>query len=522
MTKAGRAFSGKAMKALYYLSNTFFINRRYLSMSIFKKQSFGKNYAIQRKKQEKEGKFYQKRWFLMSVGVFVILLGFFGGFLYKTGYILNKISDSDESALGSLFGVFPGMGKEMEREGDGRTNVLLLGMRGENMPGGGLLADTVMIVSIKPQEKKVALVSIPRDLYVKVPGTESRSKINAVHAFGEENGKKQGLSQMKEAVGEVLGMDIHYSIAINFDGFRQIVDTIGGIDVALEADFYESTQFIKGNECGGQFHLPKGDNHLDGETALCYVRARENTSDFDRAKRQQVVLKSLKEKLVSIGTLADFGKVNGILDSVGNNVRTDMSSSEMKKFYGEYASLNDAEIFQRVFENSEEGLLMVPQDAPEGAGYILIPRAGWDDYSQIHEVFKSIYEIDPQANINPVKQYSQPAGLPSADETKKTEEDGEIKQAKVDVKIEGKLSLSEGFEISSTELKVAQVEIEGGKSAVNKIKSLKIDLGEVDKVKKAQKIKIRAKQLELPDGIKMIDPKDNTKTILEIEVVESK
>jgi len=378
-------------------------------------------------KSEKE-KFYRKNWFWVVCGVLIILLTI-GGFLYKTGYVLNKISQKDNSIIGSLLGVVPFRTEEVTEE-EGRTNVLLIGMRGQNVPGGGLLSDTIMVLSIKPEENKVAMISIPRDLYVKIPGENYRNKINSVYAHGEENGKQKGLDEMKQIVTDVTGLKMHYAVALNFNGFRQLVDAVGGIDITLETAFWETSQFVLGNECGGEFTLPKGKNHLDGETTLCYVRARENTSDFDRAKRQQVVLKALKDKLVSIGTLTDFGKLNSILNAVGDNVRTDMSSKEMRAFYDEYSSLSDAEIFQRVFENSQEGFLMVPTDAPEEAGYILIPRAGYDNYSQMHQVCQEIFTLPTQTDIEPVKQYQRPAPKPTDEETEKKDKDSKKKDSK--------------------------------------------------------------------------------------------
>jgi LCP family protein required for cell wall assembly len=264
----------------------------------------------------------------------------------------------------------------------------------------------------------VALISIPRDLYVKVPGEKYRSKINAVYAHGAENGDDvQGLKEMEEVVGIVTGLSIDYGMVINFAGFKQLIDAVGGVDIVLETPFYETHQFVQGKECGGQFTLPKGKNTLDGETALCYARARENTSDYDRAKRQQVIIQALKDKLVSLGTLTDFNKVNKILNALGDNVKTDMSAGEMKKMFQKYSQMDNPEIFQRVFENSPEGLLMVPQNAPASAGFILVPRAGWDNYSEIHRVCKDIFELAPQSDIKPVKQYTRPA--PKVDEKKK-------------------------------------------------------------------------------------------------------
>jgi LCP family protein required for cell wall assembly len=386
-------------------------------MKIFRKASSLKAKTVTKKdvlsleeKTTTSRNFYQKSWFKISMLVILILLLAGGALVFKTGYILNKISSSDSSGLKSILNILPIVGKneDIKGESEGRINLLLLGMRGADVPGGGLLADTIIVVSIKPAENKVAMISIPRDLYVIIPGTNQRAKINAVHAYGEDQGKHKGLEMMKKITGEVTGLPIHYAVSINFTGFKQLIDAVGGIDVYLETPFYETSQFVEGKECGIEFTLPAGNNHLDGETALCYARARENTSDFDRAKRQQVILKALKDKLVSLGTLTDFGKLNAILNAIGDNVRTDMKSHEMKKFYEKYAGLQNAQIYQRVFENSEEGMLMVPSDAPEGAGYVLIPRAGWDNYSQIHSVCQNIFSLPPQSDIQPVKQYSRP------------------------------------------------------------------------------------------------------------------
>lgn len=364
-----------------------------------------KNDLVFDPRKSNKKKFYKKGWFvgLTIVVLAVLIVG--GVFAFKTGYILNKISESDNSSLKSLLGVIPGVGGEI-KEVDGRVNVLLVGMRGENIPGGGLLADTIMVLSLKQSENKVAMISIPRDLYVTIPETSQKTKINAVYAHGAK--KKEAFKDMQESVEQVTGLPIHYTVSLNFTGFKQLIDAVGGIDVYLETDFYETSQFVQGQECGGEFTLSAGNNHLDGETALCYARARENTSDFDRTKRQQVILKALKDKLTSLGTLTDFSKLNKVMDAAGDNIKTNMASYEMKNFYTKYTSMQDAQIYQRVFENSEEGMLKVPEDAPEGAGYILIPRAGWDNYSQMHEVCRDIFILSPQSDIQPVKQYSRP------------------------------------------------------------------------------------------------------------------
>lgn len=335
-------------------------------------------------------KFYKKRWFKFLAATIILVAAVGGFFAWKTGYTLNKISGSDNSVLGSLLG-----GGEAPEAQEGRINILFLGMRGANMPGGGLLADSIMIASLDTKNNKVALISVPRDLYVQIPGTNERGKLNSVYSHWESGGRGQGVAKMEEMMGTITGLKIDRAIAINFDGFRQLIDTVGGIDVRLPKGFSEPLQFVEGNECGGAFTLPAGTNHLNGEKALCYARARVTTNDFDRSKRQQTVIKALKEKMVSLGTLADFSKVNNILNIVGANVKTDLTPEEMKGFYEQYANMKDAEIIQRVFENSEKGLLRVP-DAGTGLGYVLVPIAGQDNYSQLRDACRNIFTQEAQ------------------------------------------------------------------------------------------------------------------------------
>jgi len=387
-------------------------------------------------------RFYKKRWFKIIAVVVVILLLGGGVFAWKTGSVLNKISGG--GLIRSIVNNIPGVESKLKSDDNGRINVLLLGMRGENVSGGGLLADTIMIASIVPQENKASLISIPRDLYVDNPGWGNKSKINAVYAAGEENNKKQGLSDMEKVVSDVTGLNIHYGASINFEGFKQLIDAIGGIEITLDAPFEEPLQFNEphvcdgkvftvptgtyehkyhktydaaGNvikskivksyplctnpdtECGGDFKLSAGTQMLNGDQALCYARSRVTSSDFERAKRQQIVLQLVKDKMLSTGTLTSFSKVNGILDVLGNNVRSDMQPWEMQKFYEIYTSTSNLQVYQRVLENSEEGLLYNPTDMPKEVGYILLPIGG--NYDKIHEMAQNIFTLPPQSDIKP-------------------------------------------------------------------------------------------------------------------------
>ena len=389
----------------------------------------------------KKPKFYKRKW-VIAVGIVLLIGLLLGGIsLWKTGRILNKISGG--GLLSSLIHAVPGVKDELKGEKESRINIALLGMRGENIPGGGLLADTIMVISLDPKQSKVAMISVPRDLYVTVPGTGDKQKINAVHAYGEQKSRGQGLEDMKTILSEVTGLSVDYAASINFAGFQKLIDTIGGIEITLDQPFTEVLQFKgteqrcdgvtftipSGNfeekrvqrkngtyyatpkryplcyakavtenlECGGNFTLPAGKQTLNGETTLCYVRSRKTSSDFERAKRQQIIVQLVKDKVLSGETLMNFDKLNQMLDNLGNNVRTDLQPWEMKRFFDVYKEMQNVQIYQRVLENSEEGFLYNPPE--NGAGYILLPIG--DNYDRIRDMAKNIFNLPPQSDIKP-------------------------------------------------------------------------------------------------------------------------
>lgn len=360
-------------------------------------------------------------------------------FFLKAGSVFNKISIGEDGFLKGIVKSLPGTKETLVGEEEGKINILLLGMRGEKVVGGGLLADTIMVLSLHPSQgegdtARASLVSIPRDFYVTVPGKSEQRKINAVYALGEERDHgKGGIEDMEKIVSEITGLTLSYSVVINFEGFKQLVDALGGITVTLAEPFVEGVQFRgleqrcdgvvytvpSGNyeekriqrkngtyyanpkryplcfakldpsklECEGNFKLPAGENMLDGETALCYARSRYTSNDFERARRQQQVIQAMKDKALSLGTLTDFGKINSILDSLGENVRTNLELWEMKRLLELSQNNPNPSLTQKVLENSEEGLLYAPEETKE-AGYILLPRS--NNYDQIRALFQGL------------------------------------------------------------------------------------------------------------------------------------
>ena len=384
------------------------------------------------KKHAKKLKNKSRKWWI-TLGVFLGIVVFLGVLIFwKIDATFNKISTRGESVGSIVQAGIPNAG-QVKGESDDRINILLLGVLGANHQGGGLNTDTIMIVSLEPKANKISMVSLPRDLWVLDPGKETKSKINAVYEYGEEKGTGKGIVDMENLIGEITGLTIHYTAVVSTQGFTQLVDTLGGVDVSLTKPFDESAQFADVNvcdsniytvptgefqikkdkkgrvaaqyplcknitpECGGDFHLPVGKNTLNGQQALCFVRSRYLTSDFERAKRQQLILQQIKQKAVQID-LSSFAKVNAILDNLGNNMQTDMQLWEMRHIFDLYNGMHNPRIYQKVLEDSKQGLLYSP-DATPATGYILLPRG--DNYDQIRNLFQNIFNSSDQLDIKP-------------------------------------------------------------------------------------------------------------------------
>ncbi len=226
---------------------------------------------------------------------------------------------------------------QLKGEGDGRINILLLGIGGPNHDGPDL-TDSIMLVSIDAVNNKAALLSIPRDLWVRIPG-DGYQKINAAYAYGKEGskaksevGKKQdGLALLDKTIGPVIGVPIHYHAIVDFTAFKDAVNTVGGVSVNVPEELYDPT--IAWENHYNPVIAQKGVQNFDGDKALLYVKSRETSSDFARSQRQRLVLVALKDKALSLGTFSNPVKVSNLLDSFGNNVYTDFSLSDIKRLH---------------------------------------------------------------------------------------------------------------------------------------------------------------------------------------------
>jgi LCP family protein required for cell wall assembly len=181
--------------------------------------------------------------------------------------------------------------------------------------------DTLMLALVDPDLLKVTLISIPRDSYVSIPGRRNKDKINHSFPLG-------GVDLTIRTIEEWLDTEIYGHVAIDFEGFRELVDLVGGVEVYVD----QSVQFDSQAD-GTHIRLEKGEQVLDGKNALDFVRARLDnrgpryyTSDYKRMERQQLVLKELGSEIVSLKSLP---KVFSMMNVVGNNVATTLSPDEL-------------------------------------------------------------------------------------------------------------------------------------------------------------------------------------------------
>ncbi len=261
---------------------------------------------------------------------------------------------------------------------DKRWDILLLGNRGDNAENGGILTDGIMVVSYKPSTGDLALISIPRDLWVKIPGY-GYAKINEAYSWGKEkNGRaKDGIKLAKEVVSNVTGLDIDFAIVADIEALKEVVDTIGGITIYENKSFYSYDY--------GKVKIVKGKNELNGTETVAYVCIRHIDSDFGRMERQQKVLLAIKDKVFSLNIISNPKKIISILNTLENHVRTDLGSSQIEYLAKQLPKMKVNSVQRVLFDNTN---YLYASHSSAGA-YILLPNAR--DFSEIQEVCQNVF-----------------------------------------------------------------------------------------------------------------------------------
>lgn len=404
------------------------------------------------------------RWiYLLYVGIVVIVI-FVGYTAYKAFDFFQTIqvesSDTNEN-------------EEPKEEKQTAYNIILTGYGGPQHDG-PYLTDTIIMAHVDTEEKRAVMISLPRDLWVQVPtesGTELYSKINSFYqmALFEENypdipdeyaGDKKAQNILKEAVERVTGQSVDYFFGVDFDGFVEAIDTLGGIEVTVETAFAdylypaagkaddtcgrepkptqteeERKEFNKAYEemseeekkafderpieelteeeflkiATEEPHLAypcryedlvfeAGTQTMDGETALKFARSRKSLQDggdFNRARRQQLVVEAVKDKVLSVEFIP---RVLPLLDQLKDHFRTDIPVSKMQEFLGEAANADQYTIENFVISDQDYLQNSVSYDGQ----FILVPNEGIEEWDDIQEgVSNVILGISPTPTPSP-------------------------------------------------------------------------------------------------------------------------
>lgn len=302
-------------------------------------------------------------------------------------------------------------------------SVLLMGYGG-GAHQGGTLTDSIMVAKIDPKLQKVSLISIPRDLWVPIPisvGETKWSKINATYSIGlddkkypnksvEFTGPAGGGELAKSVIGKVVGFNIDYFAVLDFQGFIKTVDILGGIKVNVQKTFDDPfypletnindtcgksdedikalTATMSGDKLEQSFtcryealHFNAGLQNMDGITALKFVRSRHSAqdgNDFNRAARQRLVIESIKDKIISINFIP---KIISFVNTITNNMKTDIDLSKMQEFIGKAPELSQYKIDSIALTDQNVLKLSTSLDRQS----ILIPAEGQDQWNNIYE-----------------------------------------------------------------------------------------------------------------------------------------
>jgi LCP family protein required for cell wall assembly len=295
-------------------------------------------------------------------------------------YAVKAIDTLDTVALGGGSGDLHdsfGLGSlgepsgQPDIEGGERVNILLVGV--DSAPGRTTaLTDTMMVVSLDPDGSASAMISVPRDLYgAPLPdGTPFNRKLNSLMAYAgahPESFPLGGVGTLKATMGKLLGVSINYFAAINLLGFKQMVDSIGGVDISVLRAISDPTYSDEHGKLVG-FYLKAGTYHMDGHTALAFVRSRKGAgdNDFTRADRQQQLLTAIRDKLTAGNLML---ALPGLLDAVKNTIATDVPSGRLAELAAAVQGADMSQLQRIVLQPPE----FMRADPFSSAGYILIP-----------------------------------------------------------------------------------------------------------------------------------------------------
>jgi LCP family protein required for cell wall assembly len=263
-------------------------------------------------------------------------------------------STTEESAVGAPAEIVLPAATDLEE----RTNVLLLGIDQREGEAGPWRTDTMILLSLDPLSDTASMLSIPRDLWTTIPGY-GENRINTAHYTGDDQDYPGGGPALaKKTVWYALGVPVHNYVRVNFSGFEQLVDAIGGLDIDVAEDIYDA-KYPTADYGTMELYIPAGMQHMDGKLALQYARTRHGSSDFSRMARQQQVLKAAFDKVLSLDI--PLTRIPMILQLLGSSVQTDLNLQQIVTLADAARQVDSSSLRGGVIDGSMTTTVVTPQ-----------------------------------------------------------------------------------------------------------------------------------------------------------------
>jgi len=299
--------------------------------------------------------------------------------------VIEISSNSQKEITPASDNNLPGL-TPLDKKSGPTVNFLLLGAPGQGNDAPDL-TDTILLARLDEKQNKIFLFSLPRDLLVKIPGSENYTKLNALYAFNKNNAGHEFDSLITKAQ-EITGLAIDHHVFVDLQAVKQLVDVFGGVNIMVAEDIIDPS-FPGANHSFTTFTIQAGWRYLDGETALKYMRTRSSLAgDFDRTARQQEVLQALKQKVLTLN-FWDIGKFLDIYNALSRNIKSDLNLWQIKNYWDRIKNIPGTDVAKN--ELGKADLLISGQANLGGTtASILQPKAGIENYGEIREYIQEI------------------------------------------------------------------------------------------------------------------------------------
>jgi LCP family protein required for cell wall assembly len=351
---------------------------------------------------------------LFIVGILALATGAFYTALVVATQIDHIFFPGQEINLSGGLTKLPGIDKKPETLAEGvggsRINVLVMGLDRRKHEGNApARTDTMFVVTIDPSSRTARGLAMPRDLFVDIPtksgNTTFKERINSAYVIGElQNYPGGGPGLARQTVEKLLGIKINYHVAIDFEGFKQVIDLMGGIDIDVLAPGVNDPTYSDTERLGDFYPcvFAAGRHHMNGKDALCYARVRRNSSDLDRILRQQRVIFAVMEKSTQLNVLSDPRNVVNLWERYKSTINTDINDLQVPGFARMAAAIDPDKIaFLSI------GAATTPYTTSEGAA-VLLPSK--DGIKQLVDAFMSDNRLQTEAASVEVQNGTDEAG----------------------------------------------------------------------------------------------------------------